>query len=120
MNQMREHDRLLEELRLLLDALAGKAEEYLRGCARDGQPDESGAGCGWCPLCAAMDLARGQRPELNDQLLGIVQQLRQALADHAEPSADEPEEAQPEEPKVQRIQVQRVAGPVLAERDVVC
>ncbi|TDD91554.1 hypothetical protein E1202_05195 [Saccharopolyspora karakumensis] len=117
---MREHDQLLEELRLLLDALAGKAEEYLRGCPREGQPDESGAGCGCCPLCAAMDLSRGQRPELNDQLLGIVQQLRQALADRAEPSADEPEEAQPEEPKVQRIQVQRVAGPVLAERDAVC
>ncbi len=117
---MREHDRLLEELRLLLDALAGKADEYLRGCAREGQPDEPGAGCGWCPLCAAMGLTRGQRPELNDQLLGIVQQLRQALVDHAEPSPDEPDDAQPEEPKVQRIQVQRVAGPVLAERDPVC
>ena len=103
---------------LLLDAMAGKAEEYLRGCEQE--PKQGETGCGWCPLCAAMDLARGQRPELNDQLLGIVQQLRQALADHAQPSADEPEEAQPEEPKVQRIQVQRVAGPVLAESEAVC
>lgn len=115
---MREHDRLLEELRLLLDAMAGKAEEYLRGCEQE--PKQGEAGCGWCPLCAAMALARGQRPELSDQLLGIVQQLRQALADHAEHTEREPEEPEPQEPKVQRIQVQRVAGPVLAESDAVC
>lgn len=115
---MREHDRLLEELRLLLDALAGKAEEYLRGCEQD--PKQGESGCGWCPLCAAMALARGQRPELNDQLLGIVQLLRQALVDHDEHTAREPEDPQPEEPKAQRIQVARVAGPVLAESDAVC
>ncbi|TWF94155.1 hypothetical protein [Saccharopolyspora dendranthemae] len=118
---MREHDRLLEELRLLLDALAGKAEEYLRGCEREPRQDESGAGCGWCPLCAAMALARGQRPELNDQLLGIVGLLRQALVDHDVPEqGEQAEPSQPEETKVQRIQVQRVAGPVLAESDAVC
>lgn len=115
---MREHDRLLEELRLLLDALAGKAEEYLRGCEQE--PEQGETGCGWCPLCAAMALARGQRPELNDQLLGIVQLLRQALVDHAEHTPDEPAEPQPEEPKVQRIRIQRVAGSVLAESDAVC
>ncbi|RRO14887.1 hypothetical protein EIL87_19400 [Saccharopolyspora rhizosphaerae] len=116
---MREHDRLLEELRLLLDALAGRAEEYLRGCERE--PRQGETGCGWCPLCAAVALARGQRPELSDQLLGIVQVLRQALVDHAEhATAEQPEEPEPEEPKVQRIQVQRVAGPVLAESDAVC
>ncbi|SFS67743.1 hypothetical protein [Saccharopolyspora flava] len=118
---MREHDRLLEELRLLLDALAGKAEEYLRGCEQT--PERGEAGCGWCPLCAAMALARGQRPELHDQLLGIVQLLRQALIEHSGTAANETpadEETEPEEPKVQRIQVERVSGPVLAESDAVC
>ncbi|MGP4017238.1 hypothetical protein [Saccharopolyspora sp. 5N708] len=108
------HDQLLDELRLLLDALAGKAEEYLRGCGATAEAD-SGTGCGWCPLCAVVALLRGQRPELNDQLVGIVQALRQVLADQrpAESEEDSPEE--PAAPKVQRIRVQRVDGRVLSE-----
>lgn len=112
------HDQLFEELRLLLDAAAGKAEEYLRGC--DQGADSAGrTGCGWCPLCAAVALLRGQRPELNDQLVGIVQALRQMLADQRpaeEP--EEPEESEEDVPavsKAQRIRVQRVDGPVLAD-----
>jgi hypothetical protein len=117
------HDQLVEELRLLLDAAAGKVEEYLRGCGQDAQAD-GGAGCGWCPLCAAVALVRGHRPELNDQLIGIVQVLRQALSDQrpgaaqASETSESSEEDGAEEsaaPKVQRIRVQRVDGSVLAE-----
>ncbi|WP_184729198.1 hypothetical protein [Saccharopolyspora phatthalungensis] len=115
------HDHLVEELRMLLDAVAGKAEEYLRGCGQDAEADNSGSTCGWCPLCAAVALLRGHRPELNEQLIGIVQALRQALADQraaAPGAADDSEEDGQEEPaasKVQRIRVHRVDGPVLAE-----
>ncbi|MEV0703110.1 hypothetical protein AB0I53_35050 [Saccharopolyspora sp. NPDC050389] len=110
------HDQLLDELRLLLDVIAGKAEDYLRGCDQGTEP-ESGAGCGWCPLCAVVALLRGRRPELNDQLAGIVQVLRQMLADQR-PAAEDPEESEEDVPapsKVQRIAVRRVDGPVLAD-----
>ncbi|QIZ36662.1 hypothetical protein [Saccharopolyspora sp. ASAGF58] len=109
------HDQLFEELRLLLDAAAGKAEEYLRGCDQDA--DSGGkADCGWCPLCAAVALLRGHRSEVNDQLVGIVQALRQMLADQR--PAAEPEQSEEDVPvvsKVQRIRVQRVDGTVLAD-----
>ncbi|RKT82465.1 hypothetical protein SAMN05421805_12238 [Saccharopolyspora antimicrobica] len=110
-DEARKHDQLVEELRLLLDALAGKAEEHLRGCAPRAEDEERG--CGWCPLCAAVALVRGQRPELNDQLLGIVQLLRQAMAEPEPQPAEEPEPDAPA--KVQRIRVQRVGGTVLDE-----
>ncbi|MCI2421284.1 hypothetical protein MOQ72_27960 [Saccharopolyspora sp. K220] len=111
------HDQLVEELRLLLDALAGKAEEYLRGCGASAEAD-SKSGCGWCPLCAAVALLRGQRPDLNDQLLGIVQALRQMLVDQHPAASEEDSPEEPAEPKVQRIRVRRVDGRVLAEDDV--
>ncbi|MGW3471653.1 hypothetical protein ACWDKQ_25055 [Saccharopolyspora sp. NPDC000995] len=111
------HDQLFEELRLLLDVAAGKAEEYLRGCDQDA--DSGGkATCGCCPLCAAVALLRGHRPELNDQLAGIVQVLRQMLADQR--PAEEPEESEEDGPvasKVQPIRVQRVDGLVLTDDD---
>ncbi|GAA2340090.1 hypothetical protein GCM10009854_15620 [Saccharopolyspora halophila] len=121
MDDMRDEDRheqLAEELRLLLDAAAGRAEEYLRGC----EAPEDGQACCRCPFCAAMTLVRGQRTDITEQLLGVVQLLRQALAEHrdetpAPPAADEEDVA---EPKVQRIQVQRVRGPVLTEQDASC
>lgn len=123
LDETRKHEQLVEELRLLLDALAGKAEEYLRGCdqsAESSGASESGErGCGWCPLCAAVALVRGHRPDLNDQLLGIVQLLRQAMAE----PASQPEEEEPEpdaSAKVQRIRVQRVGGTVLDEAEARC
>ncbi|MER5388863.1 hypothetical protein [Saccharopolyspora sp. NPDC002686] len=120
-DETRKHEQLVEELRLLLDALAGKAEEYLRGCDQASEPpSEAGErGCGWCPLCAAVALVRGHRPELNDQLLGIVQLLRQAMAEPApQPTEAEPEPDAPA--KVQRIRVQRVGGTVLDEAEARC
>lgn len=115
------HEQLAEELRLLLDAAAGRAEEYLRGC----EAPEDGQACCRCPFCAAMTLLRGQRTDITEQLLGVVQLLRQALGEHrGEPSAPSPaadaEDDVPEPAKVQRIQVQRVQGPVLAEQDASC
>ncbi|SDX31557.1 hypothetical protein SAMN05216215_1009212 [Saccharopolyspora shandongensis] len=109
------HDQLLDELRQLLDVVAGKAEDYLGNCDQDAEPG-SGTACGWCPLCAAVARLRGHRPELNDQLLGIVRSLRQMLADPR--PAEEPEESEEDVPapsKVRRIAVRRVTGPVLAD-----
>lgn len=109
------HDQLLDELRQLLDVIAGKAEDYLSSCDQGAEPG-SGTSCGWCPLCAAVALLRGRRPELNDQILGIIQSLRQMLADQRPAEApEESEEDVPAPSKVQRIAVRRVAGPVLAD-----
>ncbi|TDD54042.1 hypothetical protein [Saccharopolyspora elongata] len=109
------YDQLLDELRQLLDVIAGKAEDYLSSCDEGAEPG-SGTGCGWCPLCAAVALLRGRRPELDDQLLGIVQSLRQMLSDQRPAEApEESEEDVPAPSKVQRIAVRRVAGPVLAD-----
>lgn len=112
------HDKLVEELRGLLEAIAERAEDYLRDCRPDGSD-----GCGWCPVCAAVALVRGQRPEvaarLTEHVAGLVQALRQVLAEQAaEPAAEEPHEETDEEQetgKVQRISVRRVDGSVLRE-----
>jgi hypothetical protein len=115
------HDQLVEELRLLLDALAGRAEEYLRGCgagAGAGAEDDSRIGCGWCPLCALVALLRGRRPELSDQLMGILQALRQMLVDQCPEESEEDGPEEPAAPKVQQISVRRVGGRVLVEDNV--
>ncbi|MFC7344095.1 hypothetical protein [Saccharopolyspora griseoalba] len=112
------HEQLVEELRLLLEAAVGRAEQYLGGCAEA----EDGRACCRCPFCAAMALLRGQRTDVTEQLLGVVRSLRQALAEHqggGAPSAEEEDDV-PEAPKVQHIQVQRVDGPVLTEQDAPC
>lgn len=133
------HDRATEELRSLLDALAFRAEEYLLGLGRSAEESGAPTGgervcepagtCGWCPLCAAVSLLRGDRPELavrlSEQVAGLVTLLRQALAEQrdgpsrpaGQPSGAEGSpaeaEAEPVPPKVQRIDVQRVRGSVL-------
>lgn len=117
------HEQLLEELRQLLDALALRAEDYLRGCA-GGEVDSGSGACGWCPICAAAGLLRGQRPELTgrvaEQLAGFLQALRQLLTDpSAAPQRSRPEEAAEERTaptKVQHIAVRRVNGQVLNDR----
>ncbi|MFD0919758.1 hypothetical protein ACFQ16_08385 [Saccharopolyspora rosea] len=109
------HEQLVEELRGLLDAIAERAEDYLRGCRPDGAD-----GCGWCPVCAAVALVRGQRPEvaarLTEHVAGLLQALRQVLAEQAaEPAAEEEPDEEQEKGKVQRISVRRVDGSVLRE-----
>lgn len=128
-------EQIIDELRLLLDAVAFRAEEYLAGCG-DGEGDAAGEGqdrtgsapCGWCPLCAVASILRGQRPELSarvtEQLAGLVTVLRQVLVDErGSPGAtadsgtsDDPESGiDPSSPKVQRIDVRRVRGRVSRE-----
>lgn len=125
-------DRMAEELRLLLDAAAQRAEEYLRGAGgaeRDrgagpsGETGSGGASCGWCPICAVAALVRGDQPELTaklaDQLSGLVELLRGTLAEHrhtdpAGPAAETAEPAAEPASKVQRIEVRRVRGKTAA------
>ncbi|GGM61471.1 hypothetical protein GCM10012275_35600 [Longimycelium tulufanense] len=124
--------RLAEELRLLSEALAQRAEPYLerlRGTEHDR------GDCGWCPLCTGLGLLRGERPELADRLAeyatGLVLTLRAVVenglpdtaagparpaqprpdgAGPAEPRSDEPA-ADAARPRVQRIRVRRTDDP---------
>lgn len=75
--------RVAEELRGLLDGLAERAQPWLNQ-VRDQQAEgHSPSSCGWCPLCAVISLARGDRPELAERLathtLGLLGTLRAAM-----------------------------------------
>lgn len=106
--------RLAEELRLLLDALAQRAEPYLnRLAAAEESGEHTPATCGWCPLCAALAVARGERPELAvraaEHAAGLLSVLRSALAEPSSSSSDpspSPSSPTPEE-RVQHIPVRR-------------
>jgi hypothetical protein len=77
--------RLVEELRLLADAVADRAGPWLDRVAADG----SGVTCTWCPLCAAVAVVRGDSNELAtrglDAAADLVALLRAVLADRWEP-----------------------------------
>jgi hypothetical protein len=81
--------RLSEEFRLLLDALAERAEPWLNQLATP--PDETAGQqpntCDWCPLCAAVALVRGEHSELAgraaEHVLGLLALARAGLAAHA-------------------------------------
>ncbi|MGW4114533.1 hypothetical protein ACWEFJ_26970 [Actinosynnema sp. NPDC004786] len=78
--------KLAEELRLLLDAAAERAQPWLhRVAAAEGDHDTRA--CGWCPLCNAVALARGDRSELAakaaEHVAGLIAVLRAALAEPA-------------------------------------
>lgn len=116
-------ERVVDELRALLDAVASRAQEYLQGIDVEQQGAEcsSGAPCGWCPLCAAMSFARGQRPDLSarlgEQVTGLVALLRQVVEEQR-PAAGADAGAEPSSTSssgVQHIAVQRVRGSVLEE-----
>lgn len=108
--------KLAEELRLLLDAAAERAQPWLHRVAAEGEHDTRT--CGWCPLCNAVALARGDRSELAakaaEHVAGLIAVLRAALA---EPGTSEPgtsgtsesvaDEPPPEKPRVQHIPVVR-------------
>ncbi len=105
--------KLTEELRLLLDAAAERAQPWLhRVAAEDGHDTRT---CGWCPLCNAVALARGDRSELAakaaEHVAGLIAVLRAALAEPASPAqaaqAPEEEAPRPEKPRVQHIPVVR-------------
>ena len=114
-------ERVVEELKALLDLLAGKAQNYLQGLdvERDAECSSS-APCGWCPVCAAMAFARGQRPELSarlaEQLTGLVALLRQVVEEQRPAGTpDASSEPSSESSTVQHIDVHRVRGSVLGE-----
>ncbi|WP_086821204.1 hypothetical protein [Allokutzneria sp. NRRL B-24872] len=102
-----------QELRQLLDAVAQRAEPWLRKIA-EGKPDaEHSATCTWCPLCAAISLARGERPELAakaaEHLSGLLTVLRASMEPQSpEPTPEPAAEPRPEPaPRVQKISVDR-------------
>ncbi|MPZ85438.1 MAG: hypothetical protein GEV28_35645 [Actinophytocola sp.] len=107
--------RLVEELRLLLDAVAERAGPWL-----DRVSGESpAAGCR-CPACAVAALVRGEPNELAarslDRAADLVALLRAVLADRWEPGAPHmPGFAPPprpgDRPRVQRIPVRRKGDP---------
>lgn len=102
--------RLAEELRLLLDALAERAQPMLNRLATpDPDAEHTPATCGWCPVCAGMALLRGERPELAvraaEHAAGLLAVLRSALAERA-PTPTEPTPPPPAE-RVQHITVRR-------------
>lgn len=77
--------RLVEELRLLAEAVADRAGPWLDQVAASG---ESGS-CSWCPLCAAVAMVKGEPNALAgrglDAAADIVALLRAVLADRWEP-----------------------------------
>ncbi|MGH3622810.1 MAG: hypothetical protein ACRDQ5_13590 [Sciscionella sp.] len=110
-----------EELRSLLDVVAARAEPWLHevGSIRHGE-QHNPATCNWCPLCAALAVIRGERPELAiraaEHAAGLLAVVRAALAQEqpadapgAEP--EHPSERSPvgaEEPPARRSRVQRI------------
>lgn len=121
MNEQRADGReqLVDELRTLLEAVASRAEEGLRGCAGSDE-DARTSSPRWCPLCAAASVLRGERPELAQLLVErfaeVVALLRRYVAEHHS-EAPEDAEQQPPAAKVQRIGVQRVNGRLREERE---
>jgi hypothetical protein len=103
--------RLVEELRLLVEAVADRAGPWLDGVAAS----PADGTCGWCPLCAAVAALRGEPNELAarglDGAADLVALLRAVLADRWDPGASHmpgftPAE-KPSAVKVQHIPVRR-------------
>ncbi|WP_199443323.1 hypothetical protein [Umezawaea beigongshangensis] len=110
--------RLAEELRLLLDTAAERAQPWLQRAAAAGEQDEhTPQTCGWCPVCNTAAVLRGDRSELAakaaEHVAGLIAVLRTALAEPAATTTTtreappEPAAAPPEESRVQHIQVVR-------------
>jgi hypothetical protein len=86
--------RLVEELRLLLDAVADRAGPWLDRVAASSHEEHAELldqrdDPGWCPLCAVLALIRGEPSELASRSLeraaDLVALLRAVLADRWEP-----------------------------------
>ncbi|MFD9735384.1 hypothetical protein [Umezawaea sp. NPDC059074] len=100
--------KLVEELRLLVDVAAERAQPWLQRIATEGAGEHNPATCGWCPVCNAAALIKGDRSELAakaaEHVSGLITLLRMALS---EPSTPTSPDAPAEEPRVQHIQVVR-------------
>jgi hypothetical protein len=111
--------RLVEELRLLLDAVADRAGPWLDRVAASPHEEHAGepgfAGHpGWCPLCGVLAMIRGEPSELAtrglERAADLVALLRAVLADRAEPGVPHMPGFRPAprpSPRVQRIPVRR-------------
>ena len=101
-------DRIAEELRLLIDALAEKAEPWLARIAAE-SADHEPTTCDWCPVCAVAAVDRGERSEMAakaaEHAAGLLAVLRMALQQQrpSQPPAGEPQAP----PRVQKITVRR-------------
>ncbi|GAA1348078.1 hypothetical protein [Saccharothrix algeriensis] len=104
--------KLAEELRLLLDAAAERAQPWLHRLAAAADGGHDTGSCGWCPLCNAVALARGDRSELAaraaEHVTGLIAVLRSALAEPPAPAPGPAPEPPPAEPRVQHIPVVRL------------
>ncbi|HEX6345277.1 hypothetical protein [Umezawaea sp.] len=101
--------KLVEELRLLIDVAAERAQPWLQRIATEGAADHNPRTCGWCPVCNAAALIKGDRSELAakaaEHVSGLLTLLRMALSDPGDtPAQPEPRS---DEPRVQHIQVVR-------------
>jgi hypothetical protein len=111
---------LAEEMRLLLDTLADRAQPWLNHLSgvdgTVGTEPHTPATCGWCPLCAGLAVLRGERPELAvraaEHAAGLLSVLRSAVADHTPPPRPTPS---PEHHWTGRDQSE--AGPDRADQD---
>jgi hypothetical protein len=111
--------RLVEELRLLLDAVADRAGPWLdRVAAGHADHGDPSAASGSCPVCAAFALVHGEPSELAtrglERAADLVALLRAVLADRWEPGVPHmPGFRPPPRPsgRVQRIPVRRKGQP---------
>lgn len=107
--------KLAEELRLLIDAAAERMQPWLQRVAEAGDGSHTPETCGWCPLCNAVALLRGDRSELAakaaEHAAGLVAVLRAALREPSAPppppSSDGAEEPAEAGQRVQHIKVVR-------------
>jgi hypothetical protein len=130
--------RLVEELRLLIDAVAERAGPWLDRVAASSHDEHADLVANgrraWCPLCALTAVIRGEPSELAarslDRAADLVALLRAVLADRWEPGVPHMpgftptrhrpppptpprDEAEPR-PRVQRIPVRRKEKPMEA------
>ncbi|HEU5110689.1 MAG TPA: hypothetical protein VFT95_19280 [Micromonosporaceae bacterium] len=111
--------RLVEELRLLLDAVAQRAGPWLdRVAAGHEEHGESAGPAGSCPVCAVLALLHGEPSALAgrglERAADLVALLRAVLADRWEPGVPHmPGFRPPPRPsgRVQRIPVRRKGQP---------
>lgn len=107
------HSALGEELRIIAELLGQRIATWSQ------RPEQTGAAsgpCSWCPICAVVTLARGQRPELAARLglhaAGLLAVLRESLApeEAAAPgggAAPDPGTTPRDSQRVQRVTVRR-------------
>lgn len=97
------------EVKLLVDLVVEHSAPWLDGVMASGHGPEAngahpggsshageegaapqGTNCGWCPLCAVVNVARGERPEFSaralEQVAQLVALLRAVLADRWHPA----------------------------------